>query len=131
MEARSLVLVETSCWIEALRKDGRLDVREKVRQLMTDGTAAWCEMILLELWNGARGDREKSHLKQLQEEIPVLPITAEVWRSSFDLARQCRRLGHTIPVADLLIFSCGRHHRASIESMDADFELLRRLAPPV
>ena len=61
MEKDEVVLVDTSSWIEALRSSGRADVRERVRVLLLNGLAAWCDMVAVELWNGARGDYEKKN----------------------------------------------------------------------
>ena len=61
---QSLTLIDTSCWIEALRVSGDPVIREKVKELLIEGRAAWCDMVLLELWNGARGDAERKMLKE-------------------------------------------------------------------
>ena len=59
-------LVDTSSWIEYLR--GRNNaVADRVRDLMREDEAALCEMVLVELWNGARGEGEKRVLRDLQE----------------------------------------------------------------
>ena len=61
-----LVLIDTSSWIEALRVSGRTDIRQIVLNLMIEGCAAWCDMVALELWNGARGKDEKQKLLALE-----------------------------------------------------------------
>ena len=55
MPQTRLTLIDTSSWIEALRRSGRAEVRERVARLMSEGRAAWCDLVALELWNGARG----------------------------------------------------------------------------
>jgi predicted nucleic acid-binding protein len=52
-------LIDTSAWIHALRADGDSAVASRVRALLEMGEAAWCPMVQLELWNGARGDRAR------------------------------------------------------------------------
>ena len=69
-----LTLIDTSNWIEALRSQGDINVRQRVEHLMLEECAAWCEIILLELWNGARGNYEQKMLKELEQEIICLPI---------------------------------------------------------
>jgi len=86
-------------------------------------------MVRLELWNGARGDREKAVLKEFQAELPELPIDEAVWQLSFETARRARAAGLTIPATDLLIASCARHHRAGLEHSDADLDRLSELVP--
>lgn len=121
------ILIETSLWVEALRRDGRADRKARVDELIRSGSAAWCEMVLLELWNGARGVEEKQRLKFFELEIIMLPITAEVWRFSNAVARSARDKGITVPNPDLLIFSCARHHGVELEHADEHFEQLKKL----
>lgn len=123
-----LVIIDTSCWIDALRKNGNADVRNRVKTIMIEGRAAWCDMILLELWNGAKGDPERKMLKELENEIICLPITIEVWTFAKELAKKCRNSGETIPSTDILIVSCGIINNVSIESCDKHFPTLIKLS---
>jgi len=52
-------LIDTSSWIDAMRRDGDPAVRARVLALMQSGEAAWCDMVRLELWNGLRGAAER------------------------------------------------------------------------
>ena len=81
-------------------------------------------MIRLELWNGARGQREKRVLLDFEAAIPDLPVTEAVWGEAFQLARRCRAAGVTVPATDILIAACAAHHGAALEHADADFELI-------
>lgn len=47
-------LVDTSAWIETLRANGDAAVRARVRELAVDDRAVLCDMVRVELWNGAR-----------------------------------------------------------------------------
>lgn len=116
------VLVDTSAWIEALRPDGDEIVRRKVHAALDEGTAVFCDLVLLELWNGARGDREASYLRKLQRELDTLPTTAEVWARSQELARQYRREGVTVPASDLLITACATQHGVGLLHRDGHFD---------
>ena len=39
------------------------------------GTARWCAVVRLKLWNGAGGDREKKVLREFERLIPEPAIT--------------------------------------------------------
>jgi predicted nucleic acid-binding protein len=119
-----LVIIDTSSWIEALRKSGNADVRNRVKTIMIEGRAACCDMILLELWNGAKGDPERKMIKELENEIMCLPTTIKVWTFAKELAKKCRKSGKTIPSTDILIVSCGIVNNVSIESHDKHFPTL-------
>lgn len=122
-------LVDTSSWVEQLRRGGDAAVRERLEALLVAGDAAWCPIVRLELWNGARGDRERTVLREMEKEIPSLEIGAPVWDRAATLARLAREQGITVPVTDLLVAACAHHHGVSIEQHDSHFSLIATLAP--
>ena len=69
MPQARLTLIDTSSWIEALRRSGRAEIRERVGRLTSEGRAAWCDLVALELWNGARGEYEREQLQKLGQEL--------------------------------------------------------------
>jgi predicted nucleic acid-binding protein len=124
MGQNEVTLVDTSSWIEALRLKGQENIRERVKLLLIDGLAAWCDMVAVELWNGAKGDYEKKRLAELEKEIVCLPTTDKVWSGACELARKSRNAGHTIPPADLIIASCAIFHGVEIEHCDTHFDVI-------
>ena len=120
-------LIDTSAWIEALRKDGDPSMRQKVGALIAAGQAAFCELVRLELWNGARGDGEKAKLADIEQAVPNLPIDDETWRLAMDLARASRGQGLTIPCTDLVIGACARRHGATLLHRDSHLDQIAAL----
>ena len=121
-----MTLVDSSSWIEAFRKSGDPKVRERVRLLLLKGEAAWCDMVRLELWNGAAGASEKRSLRMFDRDLPRLEISGAVWSLACKLAVRARAAGLTIPSSDLLIFACASHHQVPIEHCDAHFDHAER-----
>jgi len=119
-------LIDTSSWIEALRIDGDPQVRLRVSGLMNQGKACLCDMVLLELWKGVRGDRERKGLKRLEEGLLLLNTGKDVWDMAKELALTCRSKGVTVPPTDLLVFACAARHRVDLEHSDEHFELIRQ-----
>jgi predicted nucleic acid-binding protein len=117
-----MVLVDTSSWIHFLRPDGNSATRARVEGALQAGTACWCPIVRLELWNGASGDREKRVLREFERLLPELAIAPEVWNNAYQLARRCRATGVTAPATDLLIAACSRYHGAALERSDSDFD---------
>ena len=76
MSATGRVLVDTSAWVETLRPDGDPAVRAAVSRAADDGRAVLCDMVLLELWNGAGDPREERLLRKLERLAPRVPTTA-------------------------------------------------------
>ena len=122
-----MILVDTSAWIHLLRPNGSPDVRGRVERALATGEACWCAMVRLELWNGAAGERDRKALKDFERVLPDLAISGEVWSEAAELARQARAKAVTVPASDVLIAACARHHGASLEAADSDFELLASL----
>ncbi|MEW6378173.1 MAG: PIN domain-containing protein [bacterium] len=118
MEQREVILIDTSSWIEALRNNGRTDIRERVRMMLINGLAVWCDMVAIELWNGAKGDYEKRKLTELENVITSLPMTKEVWNFARELTKKCRSAGVSVPAADLIITSCALFYNIGIEHCD-------------
>lgn len=122
-----MTLIDTSSWIHLLRPDGDPTVRSRVEAALKAGEACWCPIVQLELWNGARGDREKRVLRDFAAVLPDLSMDEDVWSAAYDLARHARSRGVTVPAADVAIAACARVHGATIESADSDFRRLRRV----
>jgi hypothetical protein len=119
------VLIDSSVWVEVLRPGGDEALRREVRTLVAEGAAVFCDLVLLELWNGARGEAEQRYLASLEEELESLPTTAEVWHRSRELARTCRAAGVTVPATDLLVAACAAHHGAALLHRDRHFDQVR------
>ena len=120
-----MTLIDTSVWVEALRKDGRPGFKERVKQLMLARQASVCEMVLLELWNGARGEAEQRSLAAIEGQVKLLPLSPDVWRLAYRLARYARAQGLTVPASDVVIDACARYYEADLYQNDSHFELIR------
>jgi len=121
------VLVDSSAWVEAMRKRGDPAARSAVADLLRSGAAVVCDFVRLELWNGARGQEEKAWLRALEESVETLETTEGVWEETRDLARRCRSKGITIPSSDLLIAACASEHRTGLLHRDAHFDRLKEI----
>ena len=122
------VLIDSSAWIDALRGDGDSSVRSAVKELTADGLAVFCDIVRLELWNGAGGAAEARMLRDLEREIECVPTTAEVWQTAFELARDCRAQGITVPATDLLVAACAARHGLALLHHDAHFDEIARVS---
>ncbi len=120
-------LVDTSSWIDALRRDGDPAIKARVAGLLRDGTAAWCDMVRLELWNGLRGAAERKHMEELEADVNNLGTTDAVWAKARKLAQRARAKGITVPGADLIIAACAWEHGVEMEHDDAHLTALAAL----
>jgi len=125
-----MTLVDASSWIEFLRGRDSLP-GQRVKALLVQGTAAWCDMTLVELWNGARGHLEKTTLQELEEGLPLCPVNEQVWTRARKLARACREKGVTAPTADIVIAACAAEHKLEMEHNDDHFNKILPIAAKV
>ena len=121
------VLVDSSLWVHQLRKSGDPAKRDRVNALLESGEAAWCPAVRLELWRGVTNDTERKTLRRYEALLPDYEISTEVWQRSIQLADRARASGVTVPLADLLIFSCARVHGLEVAHDDTHYDELTTL----
>lgn len=126
-----MILVDTSSWIHLLRPNGDPAVRARVEAALKSGEACWCPIVQLELWNGARGARERKVLREFARVLPEASIDTEVWAMAYELAIRARTAGVTVPATDVLIAACALRHGADLESADSDFDHLDQIGGPI
>lgn len=122
-----MTLIDTSSWVDALRRDGDPEVKTRVAALMRAGTAAWCDIVRLELWSGLRGAAERKHMEELEADVVNLPTNDAVWARARLLAQRARAKGVTVPATDLLIAACAWEHGVALEHDDAHLTALAAL----
>ena len=127
MGDHQMTLVDASSWIEFLR--GRDSAPgQRVKLLLARGEAAWCDMTLVELWNGAQGHAEKKALEELEAELQIYPIDEQAWASARLLARRCREKGVTASTPDIVVAACAANHKLSLEHCDSHFDKVLPIA---
>ena len=119
-----MVFVDSSVWIEALRRDGRLDVKLALENLLEQYEAAWCGPVKLEVLGGARAqDREK--LEAHCGCIPYFQMKDAAWDSAKKLAWRLRDRGCIAPWNDILVAALSVEADCRIYAVDKHFEMMR------
>ena len=129
MSAGKPVLVDTSAWVETLRKVGDAETRAEVRRLTLQGLVRLCDPVRLELWNSTGSEADRRLLERLQEDVESVETTPEVWGHAQRLAWASRRAGLTLPAIDLLVAACARVHGLGLLHRDAHFDRLAEISP--
>jgi predicted nucleic acid-binding protein len=122
-----MVLIDTSAWIEALRKKGDAKVRAEVDLALRNGKARLTEPVLVELFHGANGNSEIDFLINLRESIPILSCDSQCYDKAIQIAQHSRKKGITVSSMDILIFSVAKIYGATVISKDRHFSLLESL----
>lgn len=118
-----MVLVDSSVWIEALRRDGDVNVKLALENLLEEYEASWCGPVKLEVLGGARvQDRKK--LEDQFSCIPYFPMTDAAWDSAKNLAWRLRDKGCTAPWNDILIAALSVKADCRIYAVDKHFQMM-------
>jgi len=120
-----MVLVDSSAWIEALRRNGDLRVKLAVEGLLDAYEAQWCTPIRLEVLGGARRE-ERTRLGHWFSVIPYRPVRDEDGERAIALAWRLRDGGLTVPWLDVLIASVALHDQVRVYAVDAQFQEISR-----
>lgn len=119
-------LVDTSVWVEFLRRSGSRAIQARLRPLILNGEAALTEWIVLELMTGLRSTEKPAELLERLSPAHRLLFPADGWSRSWDLASSLRKRGVTASAADCYIATVAISSNARLIHCDADFEAMTR-----
>jgi predicted nucleic acid-binding protein len=116
-----MVLIDSSAWMESLRRDGDMRVKLAVEGLLEAYEAQWCAPVRLEVLGGARLD-ERAKLGQMFSVIPYRPGSEDDWDRAVALAWRLRSRGLSVPWLDVLIASIAIHDGVRLYALDPHFK---------
>ncbi len=124
-QPRTVILIDTSAWIEFLRNTGTT-VCHVVDELLAEEIAV-CDAVRMEVLAGARDESHLVSLRRLLARAAVIPTLAADYDDAAALYRRCRRQGETVRrLIDCLIAATAIRAGAPILHNDADFDVLAR-----
>jgi predicted nucleic acid-binding protein len=121
-----MILVDSSVWIEAARRQGDLATKVALRALLDEYEAAWCSPVRLEVMGGARRE-ERRALEMFFAVIPYVECGEAEWEAAKALAWKARDAGHTLPWNDFLISATAALRGWRLYGRDAHFATLAGL----
>ena len=116
----SVILVDTSVWIEVFRRPSRLTLTAvaDLEEIVT------CLPVIQEVLQGFRDERAFRVAREAMFAFPVVesPIRSEVFEEAIHLYRVARRAGLTIRSGvDCLIAACALRHGLTVAHHARDF----------
>ena len=126
-----MILVDSSAWIELLRKTGSpIDHRLKVA-IDTGEELATVGAVQLEILAGARDEADMQNLRRLLARCRLLRLQEPSdHEAAAAIYRACRRGGSTIRrLPDCLIAAVAIRHGIELLHLDSDFDQIARHAP--
>lgn len=118
-----MVLVDSSVWIEAARREGDLSCKVGLESLLEEYEATLCSPVRLEVLGGARREERR----RLEGGFAVLPYVApsdRTWRQAVLLAWKLRDAGVGVPWNDILVATLSIEHGCRVYARDRHFDLM-------
>lgn len=121
-----MVLIDSSIWIEAARREGDLQVKVALEGLLDEYQACWCGAVKLEVLGGARKEERKA-LEFFFQTIPYKPMTDVAWERAKKMGWQMRDAGLTVPWNDVLIASLSLEWGCRVFAKDKHFDAMAKV----
>lgn len=123
-----MIIVDTSVWIEYLRKTGSPS-HLQLRALIEEGhPIALSSPVLMELLAGATSDEKAARLRDMLASFHHLPVDDLAdFEHAADIQRVCRSHGDTVrSLIDCLIAAVAIREDLPVLSADRDFEVIAK-----
>jgi predicted nucleic acid-binding protein len=119
-------LVDTSAWVEFLRRKGDSGVKLAVSRLLQADSVACTWPIEFELLSGVK-TTEEDDLKEALALAQHFPFTQGDWRAAASLERRLRAEGLTVPRNDVFVAIVAIKLRQPIVCRDKHFEIIKKV----
>ena len=120
-------LVDSSAWVEFLRRKGDPKIKHIVARLLQADQAAYTCPIRFELLSGVKPG-EESDLEQAFALSHHFPFEQDDWREAARLERQFRAKGLNVPRNDLFVATVAIRTSVVILCRDAHFDAAQKVA---
>lgn len=120
--ASAEVLVDTSAWIDYFR--GQEPLHGMVAALLEENRICCLGLILAELLQGAKGEKERLALRDFPDIFPFVEDSVALWIKAGELSAQLRSRGKTLGLADCFIAVAAKEREVSVLTNDRHFDWL-------
>jgi tRNA(fMet)-specific endonuclease VapC len=115
------MIVDTSVWIEFFR---RADSPHSMclKRLLREGRVVLQGLILAELLQGIKSQKESRIVKKALQKLPYVEMTRQLWERAGEICSSLLRKGITIPLSDVIVASCALSEDIEIFTLDSHFK---------
>lgn len=123
-----MIVVDTSVWVEFLRRSGHPAAIYLRSLLEEEADLAVTEVVLMELFAGARSSTEVREIRSRLTALPLLRLQGLAdYEEAALIYRTCRQGGETIrALTDCLIAVVAIREDAAVLHNDSDFDAIAR-----
>lgn len=126
-----MILIDSSAFIEFLNRTGSPSDLTVEQLIKNEAECAIADIMLTELLQGIRNDREFRQIRDSLLTFPVLSVkSSQSYIHAAEIYRKCRKSGLTIrSTVDLIISQIALDHHATLLHNDRDFVAIASVAP--
>ena len=126
----SLILVDTSVWIEFFRGRNTPEALYLSQAIENEEDLCTCGPVVQEVLQGIRADADHAKTKEYLLSLVYLPVGMVRYLDAADIYRSARRKGHNLwKLIECVIAACAIRQSAFLLERDADFDAIARYAP--
>ena len=122
------VLVDTSVWIAYFKnRDSRFS--DMVDDLLTAARICVPKVVIAELIQGAKSEKEISVIKEFFEAFTIIDHTESTWEQAGRLSFSMKRKGITINLVDCYLAITAQENNCKLFSLDEHFSIIKKFTP--
>jgi len=115
------VIVDTCVWIAFFRS--AVDpLSKQVHQLLRSGSIAMVGMVLAEILQGIKSEKEARLVNERLNSLPYVEATRSTWEKAGTISGALRRNGITLPLSDLIIGALAIENGLAVFTIDPHFD---------
>lgn len=111
--------MDTSVWVEFFRYE--TVAGNQLAALLSASSVCTCGVVLFELLQGVRSDKEKAVVLNALSGLPYFEMNQQLWRNSAELSAGLKKNGLTLPLSDIFIAAIAIERNLSIFTLDSHF----------
>ncbi len=123
---KAKIIVDTSIWIEYLLRPHSREKKE-IDSLLDNNQVALMGIVLAELLQGTKDQKEFQLLKSTLEALPFYETSLNIWVKTGEIAYSLRKKGITIPLSDCLIAALALQNGCEIYTLDPYFKQIEKV----
>ncbi|MHB8880530.1 MAG: type II toxin-antitoxin system VapC family toxin [Thermodesulfovibrionales bacterium] len=119
------VLIDTSVWIDYF-KGNNVRLHEKTDEVLTYSDVYVPKVVIAELLQGARSEKEISVIESFVEAFTIIDQAEDTWVKAGKLSFSMKRKGVSINLVDCYIAVLTAEHNCAIFTLDEHFRSIKK-----
>lgn len=119
------ILIDTSVWISYFQNRDAL-FTEGVEEILTSSHVYVPKVVLAELIQGAKSEKEISVIEEFLEAFTIVDQTDDTWLGAGKLSFLMKKKGLTVHLIDCYIAVLANEHQCRLFSLDVHFKTIQK-----